>query len=54
MRLNVALQLVQLMYINGLADAVASDKYGGHIFEETSVADQDGKMVSRGTAARDL
>ena len=33
----------QLMYINGLADVINSDKYGGHIFEMTRVIDQDGK-----------
>ena len=36
---------LQLMYINGLADTVASDKYGGHVFEMTRVTDQDGKTV---------
>ena len=35
----------QLMYINGLADTIASDKYGGHVFEMTRVIDQDGKTV---------
>ena len=35
----------QLMYVNGLADTIASDKYGGHIFEMTRVTDQDGKTV---------
>ena len=42
--------LPQLMYINGLADAIASDKYGGHIFEMTRVADQDGKVVRTAVA----
>ncbi len=33
------------MYINGLADAFASDKYGGHVYEMTRVSEQDGKTV---------